>query len=162
MKQIENQGEPIVIDACVLAIFAVADLLLLIAERSGLFTPRWTERILEEMHRAHLKFGWGQSAADNFCSCLNPAFPEAQVIDYEPLIEQCTNAVGDRHVLACAIKAGGRRIITANLDDFKPEHWLCGGSRQCILRTSCSNFTRRIERQSGLQLMNRRTNRIQL
>jgi len=35
MKQIENQGEPIVIDACVLAIFAVADLLLLIAERSG-------------------------------------------------------------------------------------------------------------------------------
>jgi len=42
-------------------------------------------------------------------------------MDYEPLIEQCTNAVGDRHVLACAIKAGGRRIITANLDDFKPE-----------------------------------------
>jgi len=121
MKHIENEGEPLVIDACVLAVFAVADLLLRLARRTALFTPRWTDYILEEMHRAHRKFGWGAHVAANFRACLNPAFPEARVVGYEPLIERCTNDVGDRHVLAAAIKAGARRIITANLDDFKEE-----------------------------------------
>jgi len=105
----------------VLAVFAVADLLLLIAELTSLFTPRWTDYILEEMHRAHRKFGWGVRVAANFHACLNPAFPEARVIGYEPLIERCTNDVGDRHVLAAAIKAQIGRILTFNLDDFKQE-----------------------------------------
>jgi len=43
------------------------------------------------------------------------------VVGYEPLIERCTNDVGDRHVLAAAIQTGAHRIITANLDDFKQE-----------------------------------------
>jgi len=121
MKRVQEQGEPVVVDACVLAVFAVADLLLLIAELTPHFTPRWTDYILEEMHRAHRKFGWGVRMAANFRACLNPAFPEARVVDYEPLIERCANDVGDRHVLAAAIQAGVRRIITANLDDFEEE-----------------------------------------
>jgi len=116
--RIQEQGERVVIDACVLAVFAVADLLLRIAERSSLFTPRWTGRILEEMHRAHLKFGWGKCASASFHACLDPAFPEASIEGYEPLIEQCTNEEGDRHVLAAAIKSQVARIVTFNLDDF--------------------------------------------
>jgi len=119
--RIQEQGEPIVIDACVLAVFAVADLLLLIAERSRLFTPRWTTLILEEMHRAHLKFGWGVRVVMGFRACLNPAFPEASVSGFEPLIARCTNDEGDRHVLAAAIKAQAERILTFNLNDFSRE-----------------------------------------
>jgi len=121
MARLENQGEPVVIDACVLAVFAVVDLLLLIAERSTLLTPRWTGRLLEEMHRAHLKFGWGVERAASFLACLDPAFPDARVVNYEPLIERCTNDEGDRHVLAAAIKAQVSRIITFNLRDFSTE-----------------------------------------
>jgi len=116
--RVQEQGEPIVIDACVLAVFAVADLLLLIAERSPLFTPRWTALILEEMHRAHLKFGWGTRVAMSFRACLNLAFPSANVSGFEPLIERCTNDEGDRHVLAAAIKAQATKILTFNLYDF--------------------------------------------
>jgi len=119
--RIQDQGERLVIDACVLAVFAVADLLLLIAEHSACFTPRWTEHILEEMHRAHLKFGWGERVAASFHACLNLAFPEAQVSGYEPLIARCTNDEGDRHVLAAAIKGQVSRIVTFNLDDFSKE-----------------------------------------
>jgi len=43
------------------------------------------------------------------------------VLGYEPLIAQCTNDVGDRHVLAAAIKAQASRILTFNLVDFPAE-----------------------------------------
>jgi len=119
MKRVQNQGEPIVIDACVLAVFAVADLLLRLARYTALFTPRWTDAILEEMQRTHRKFGWGERVAASFRACLNPAFPEARIVGYEHLIAQCTNDVGDRHVLAAAIQAQVGRILTFNLDDFK-------------------------------------------
>jgi len=119
--RIQEQGERLVIDACVLAVFAVADLLLRLAERSALFTPRWTARILDEMHRAHLKFGWGARGAASFRACLNPAFPKASVSGYEPFIAQCMNDEGDRHVLAAAIKSQSGRIVTFNLDDFSKE-----------------------------------------
>jgi len=121
MRRIEDEGDPVVIDACVLAVFAVADLMLLIAEFSVLFTPRWTGRILEEMHRAHLKFGWGVKRAASFLACLDPAFRDARVVNYEPWVEHCTNDEGDRHVLAAAIKGKVLRIITFNLRDFAPE-----------------------------------------
>jgi len=95
MKRVQEQGEALVIDACVLAVFAVADLLLLIAELTPLFTPRWTDDILEEMYRAHRKFGWDVSVAATFRACLTPAFPEAKIIEYEQLMEQCANDAGD-------------------------------------------------------------------
>jgi|GEM_PF-4901455 len=47
------------IDACVLAVFGVADLLLRLYENYGLLFALWSEQILEETYRAHLKFGWG-------------------------------------------------------------------------------------------------------
>jgi len=121
MTRLNDEGEPVVIDACVLAVFAVIDLLLLIAERSSHFTPRWTGRIIEEMHRAHLKFGWGVRRAVSFRDCLDPAFREARIVNYEALIERCTNHEGDRHVLAAAIKAQVSRILTFNLRHFPEE-----------------------------------------
>jgi len=59
--------------------------------------------------------------AASFLACLDPAFRDARVVNYESLIEQCTNAAGDRHVLAAAIKAQVSRIITFNLRDFPDE-----------------------------------------
>ncbi len=43
----------VVIDACVLANFAVCDLLLRLAERPTLYQPRWSETILAETRRTH-------------------------------------------------------------------------------------------------------------
>jgi len=43
----------------------------------------------------------------------------AIVSNFERWIEQCTNDEGDRHVLACAIEAGARYIVTFNTDDFQ-------------------------------------------
>jgi len=103
----------VILDACVLANFAVADVFLTFAEEPRLFLPRWSETILEETRRTQSEdFGWPDRLVRSFHETLRAHFPEAMVTGYEPLIEQCKNDKKDRHVLACAIHCQAEVIVT--------------------------------------------------
>lgn len=110
------------IDACVLANYAVCDLLLRLAERPRQYLPVWSEAVLEEVYRTHTeKLGWPEHLAVYFGEELRNHFPEALSSDYEHLLPAVTNDPKDRHVLAAAAHAGAEVILTFNLRDFPEE-----------------------------------------
>jgi len=112
-----------VIDACVLANQPVADVLLSLAEvGEPPYWPHWSETILAETCRTHRKLGWEERLARSFGDALREHFATALVQGYEQWLPHCRNDEKDRHVLACAIEAGARSIITYNLRDFRKEH----------------------------------------
>ncbi|MCH8476161.1 MAG: PIN domain-containing protein [Opitutales bacterium] len=112
----------VVLDSCVLANFAVCDLLLRLAERPRLFLPVWSDTILQEVHRTQVeKLNWEKRLADSFRKELSRAFPGANVQGYEKIIPSLTNEEKDRHVLAAAIHSGSSLILTFNLRDFSTQ-----------------------------------------
>jgi predicted nucleic acid-binding protein len=109
----------VVLDACVLANYGVANLLLLLAEKPRLYLPLWSGEILDETRRTQVgKFGWDEGIADSFQKELSQAFPESLVDGFDHLIVECNNHEKDRHVLACAIQSKAEVILTFNLRDF--------------------------------------------
>ena len=107
------------LDACVLANFPVADLLLKLAERPRQYLPVWSDDILEEVHRTQTeRLGWPKHLADSFRRELRNHFPEAAAEGYEYLTDHLENDPKDRHVLAAAIQARAEVILTFNLKDF--------------------------------------------
>jgi predicted nucleic acid-binding protein len=112
----------VVLDACVLAKFGVADVFLTFAETPRLYLPRWSEQILEETRRTHQeKLKWPEHLIESFQTTLRAHFPEALVTGYERFIDLCDNDPKDRHVLACAIACQAEIIATYNLRDFPPD-----------------------------------------
>jgi predicted nucleic acid-binding protein len=112
----------VVLDACVLANYGVANLLLLLAEKPRLCRPLWSDEILAETRRTQVgKLGWEERLADRFQAQLRSQFPESMVTGYEHLLRECVNDPKDRHVLACAIHSGAELVLTFNLKDFKEE-----------------------------------------
>jgi len=117
-------ARPVVLDACVLVPQSLCDLLLRLAEEPRLYRPVWTEEILGEAHRAltqRLPKKWPLAAADRWREAIGRAFPEASVTPAAALIAKAGNHRGDRHVLAAAIDAGAKDIVTFNLRHFRPE-----------------------------------------
>lgn len=111
----------VVLDACVLANYGVANLLLLLAEKPRLYLPVWSEEILAETRRTQLgPLHWPAHVADSFQRELRLAFPESLTEGYDHLLAQCANDPKDRHVLACAIHSKAEVILTFNLRDFSP------------------------------------------
>jgi len=109
----------VMLDACVMANFGVADLLFRLAEKPRLYLPLWTEEILQETARTQLEeLKWPDHLVKSFRSEVQRVFPESLVKGYEHLIEQCANDIKDRHVLAGAIHAQAEIILTFNLKDF--------------------------------------------
>gem|GEM_PF-1114698 len=120
-------------DANLLAKIWIADLFLKIAENTGWVEPVWTEQILEETYRAQtvrVKHPWSENSSRYFLSELRRSFPASMVSGHEKWISQCTNDEGDRHVLACAIRAKAVIILTYNERHFRPEHLEPWGIRQ--------------------------------
>lgn len=118
-----NADYKVLLDSCVLANYPVCNLFLRLAEKPRMILPKWTEDILEEVHRTHTeKLGWDKDLADSFQNAVKEAFPEAMINDYHPLIPAMTNQEKDRHVLAAAVREKLDIIITFNLRDFKKEH----------------------------------------
>lgn len=110
------------VDACVLANFGVADLLLRLAKRPRQLIPVWSEEILAETRRTHIeKLGWDAEIADSFQASLRQHYPEAMCIGFEHLLPALTNDEKDRHVLAAAIKGQAPLLLTFNLSDFRDE-----------------------------------------
>jgi len=116
---IETFEDRAVVDACTLANARVADALLRLA-REGAHSLYWSQKILEETKRTQLnRLHWGERVTESYHTKLAEKFPSAVVHGFEHWIEHCTNDEGDRHVLACAIEAGARYIVTFNTGDFE-------------------------------------------
>lgn len=109
---------PALLDACVLYPVGVRDLLLSVAERE-VYTPHWTEAILDEMTRNVVADG--RANAERVAAMRQQmaiAFSAALIEGYEPSIPAMTNHSKDRHVLAAAVRANIGLIVTDNLKDF--------------------------------------------
>lgn len=111
----------VVLDACVLAPHPLFDVLLRMAYRD-MFTPLWSEQILDEAYRTAVeKLGVDAGKAAHRFATMREIFPDASVRGHEPLIPAMTNHPKDRHVLAAAVRARAALIVTSNLKDFPGE-----------------------------------------
>ena len=112
----------VVLDACVLANHGVCDLFLRLAERPRLYSPKWSQRILQETTRTHIeRLNWPEELANHWQDEVEKHFPEALVDEASCLEPVLVNDPKDRHVLATAIRAGASTIVTFNLRDFSLE-----------------------------------------
>jgi PIN domain len=112
-------------DACVLYPASIRDLLLRLA-LSDLFRARWTDRIHDEWIGSVLKRRQDLSRAqlERTRDLMNRAIPDCLVTGYDSLIEGVNLPdLGDRHVLAAAIRCQAGVIVTYNLKHF-PERAL--------------------------------------
>lgn len=115
-----------VLDACVLYPTVLREVLFGVA-KAGLFTPLWSDRILEEWARATRKIGpLAEGQARSEVAQLKAAFPKAS-ITAQPGLEARLHLPDDNdiHVLAVAIAGSAEAIITFNARDF-PRHVLAG------------------------------------
>lgn len=110
---------PVILDACVMANYAVLDLLLRLQTDPRLYNALWTEEIIAETDRTLKKLKWDSRIRESLISKLRSQFPEAWVTGYEPIISCLSNHPKDRHVLAAAIRARAEVIVTFNTKDFK-------------------------------------------
>ncbi|MFN8229033.1 MAG: PIN domain-containing protein [Mycobacterium sp.] len=111
----------VVLDACVLLPYPLADLLLRLAD-AELYEPLWSEVILDEVHRNLITtFGVPAEKATRRLHHMRSAFPNAAVTGYDDLIDAMTTDPKDRHVAAAAVRGNAALIVTANLRDFPPE-----------------------------------------
>ena len=109
----------LVLDACVLYPTVMRESLIG-AARLGLYTPLWSDRILEEWRRAIARDGGiGAEIVAGEIALLNDAFPDAS-IGADPDIEARLHLPddNDRHVLATAIAGRADGILTLNARDF--------------------------------------------
>jgi predicted nucleic acid-binding protein len=111
-----------VLDASVLYPLPLRDTLLRVAE-TGLYEPRWSEHILDEVRRNLIaKRGATDTQAGGLLDAMRRAFDTAAVSEgaIEHLEPAMTNDPKDRHVLATAIAANAQVIVTLNLKHFPP------------------------------------------
>lgn len=114
----------VVLDACVLFPTVLREILLGVA-KAGLYTPLWSERILEEWARATRKLGpLAEVQARGAVLGLRDAFPKA-CLAAVPGVESRLHLPdeNDIHVLAVAISGSADAILTFNNADF-PRHIL--------------------------------------
>lgn len=111
-----------VLDANVLYPFSLRDTLLRLAELE-LYTPLWSDRILDEMRRNLVEHRITDEQAARIEQAMRAAFEDAEVdrAEIDRLEPAMTNDVKDRHVLAAAVAADSELVVTFNLDDFPTE-----------------------------------------
>lgn len=114
----------VLIDACVL-FTTVQREVVLGAAGQGLFTPLWSERLLEEWARAAAKLGTGaeqQARGEGALICAK--WPKASIAPAPGLEARLwLPDPSDVHVLASAIAGSADIILTQNAKDF-PRHIL--------------------------------------
>ena len=109
----------VLIDACVLYPTVMREIVLGVA-RLGRFSPIWSPRILEEWARAAAKSGPEMEAvARGEIAVLRAAWPKAEVApDLARAAKMVLPDPNDVHVLAAAVGAGAKEIMTLNIKDF--------------------------------------------
>jgi predicted nucleic acid-binding protein len=111
----------VVLDACVLLPYQLADLLLRLAD-AEMYEPLWSDAILSEVERNLInKFGLPPEKAAKRLGHMRAAFPNAAVTGYEDLVNAMTTDPKDWHVAAAAVRGDAAIIVTANTKDFPPE-----------------------------------------
>ena len=107
-----------VLDTNVIFPINIRDLLFWFAYYN-LYTPKWSEGIFDEWKAVMKRKGVSDDEIVKRTSKAAEAFPDAQVLNYEPLIPTLNLPdEKDRHVLAAAIKVNANIIVTNNLKDF--------------------------------------------
>ena len=108
-----------VIDTCALYPTVMRTMLLGVAEQA-VFTPLWSDRILEEWARASRKTGpLGETQARSEIALLKAQWPDNAVIWPPSLVSRLwLPDPDDIHVLAAAITSSADLIITLNASDF--------------------------------------------
>lgn len=97
----------------------LADTLLRLAADPRLYRAKWSDQIMGEVSRSlQEKFGLSAQKVMYREGETRRYFPEAWITDHEDLIPAMTNHPKDRHVLAAAVRAGVKVIVTYNLKDF--------------------------------------------
>lgn len=113
-----RRDRPHLLDACVLYSAYLRDTLLSLAD-AGLFEPRWSADILEELRRALASRGHAPGAVERLVATMGRAFPHAEVTGYAVLVDAMPCDPGDRHVLAAAVRAGDATIVTHDVGDLR-------------------------------------------
>lgn len=108
-----------VLDADVLYPMVLRDCLLR-AAAAGCFRLHWSGRILDEVMRNLTDtYGMEPTKTAALRGAMTGAFPEAEVIGWEPREAEMANHPKDRHVAAAAATIGAEIIVTSNIRDFK-------------------------------------------
>jgi len=111
-----------VLDTNVIYPIEIRDLLFWFAHYD-LFTPKWSNHIFDEWEDVMDRKGISKKEIKKRTNIANLAFPDAFVMNYEPLIDGLTLPdIKDRHVLAAAIKTNANVIVTNNLKDFPKDY----------------------------------------
>lgn len=111
-----------VIDTNVIVPIEIRDILFWFAY-DELYTVKWSKHIFDEWVSVMKRM---DVTEDEICKRIdkaNEAFPDAMVLNYEPLIDTLNlKDEKDRHVLAAAIKINANLIVTNNIKDFPNEY----------------------------------------
>ena len=115
-----------VLDANVLFPTILREILTDLAQ-AGLYHALWSDRILEEWHRAAARIGPdAESVAGAQIALLRLRFPQAaQADDGQAAIDLDFPDPADRHVVEAALAGCASLIVTANLRDF-PQRMMTG------------------------------------
>lgn len=108
----------VLLDACVLYLAPVRDVLLQLASK-GLYRARWTKRIQDEWIRNLIKNrpDLNETQLERTCALMNSSVLDCLVEDYEELASGLSLPdPGDAHVLAAAIKSQAQIIVTYNIN----------------------------------------------
>jgi predicted nucleic acid-binding protein len=119
-QSLEAAYSPVVYDACVLYPATLRDLLIELAV-SRLFLAHWTDTIHDEWTRNLLKHRTDLNAPqlERTRKLMDNAIPGSLITGFEPIIPTLNLPdPNDRHVLAAAIHANARGVVTFNLKDF--------------------------------------------
>jgi len=110
-----------VLDTCVLYPSVLRDVLLRCAE-NGLFEPRWSPSILDELvgalagNRPDIPI----ERLRRLCSLMNEAFPEASVALGPHFVPSLPDA-NDEHVLRAVVVGSADVLVTLNVRHFPPQ-----------------------------------------
>ena len=113
----------VIYDACVLYPFNLRDFLMHIATTQDLIQAKWTDIILDECFRSILRNrpDLNEEKLKRTRQLMCAAVPDCIVLGFEELIEGILLPdPDDRHVVAAALKAEAKTIVTFNLSDFPP------------------------------------------
>jgi len=111
----------VIIDTCVLYPALTRNIILSLANE-GLFRPRWSTEILNELQR-NLNADYPDgNVGDAQRNSIEIAFPEGEIEVSDRLVNSLNLPdTNDQHVLAAAIRSRAALIVTNNLKDFPPE-----------------------------------------
>jgi predicted nucleic acid-binding protein len=111
----------VILDSCVIFPMPLCDTLLRAAE-AELYEVHFSQEILDGATRNLVKKGrMTEVKAARFQEVIKNTFPEGIIEVPASLVEAMTNHPGDRHVVAAAIVANAKVIVTDNLKHFPKE-----------------------------------------